>query len=37
MIWAWALFGEPLTMVMFAGLGVTLIGVWLTSRNEPLT
>ena len=23
--------------VMFAGLGVTLIGVWLTSRNEPLT
>ncbi len=34
MIWAWALFGEPLTMVMFAGLGVTLIGVWLTSRGD---
>lgn len=31
MIWAWALFDEPLTMLMFAGLGVTLIGVWLTS------
>lgn len=25
MIWAWALFDEPLTMLMFAGLGVTLI------------
>ena len=34
MIWAWSLFGEPLTMVMFAGLGVTLIGVWLTSRGD---
>ena len=33
MIWAWALFGEPLTLVMFAGLGVTFVGVWLTSRH----
>lgn len=37
MIWAWALFGEPLTAVMFAGLGVTMIGVWLTSRGEMRT
>lgn len=34
MIWARALFGEPLTLVMFAGLGVTLVGVWLTSRHD---
>lgn len=33
MIWAWALFGEPLTLVMFAGLAVTLIGVWLASSQ----
>lgn len=33
MIWAWALFSEPLTLPMFLGLAVTLIGVWLTSRN----
>lgn len=33
MIWAWALFGEPLTPLIFAGLGVTLLGVWMTSRR----
>lgn len=33
MIWAWALFGEPLTVVMFVGLGITLVGVWMTSRT----
>jgi drug/metabolite transporter (DMT)-like permease len=33
MIWAWMLFSEPLTGVMFIGLGVTLVGVWLTSRG----
>jgi len=33
MLWAWALFSEPLTMAMFAGLAVTLVGVWLTSRR----
>ncbi len=32
MLWAWALFGEPLTPAMFAGLAVTLAGVWMTSR-----
>jgi len=33
MIWAWMLFSEPLTTAMFAGLTVTLAGVWLTSRD----
>lgn len=33
MLWSWALFSEPLTMPMFAGLGVTLVGVWMTSRG----
>lgn len=32
MIWAWALFGEPLTLTMFAGLLVTMAGVWMTQR-----
>lgn len=33
MIWAWALFSEPLTVSMFSGLLVTLLGVWLTSSS----
>lgn len=33
MIWAWMLFSEPLTVAMFFGLAVTLVGVWLTSRD----
>ncbi|WP_336717991.1 DMT family transporter [Asaia bogorensis] len=33
MIWAWILFSEPLTIAMFAGLAVTLVGVWMTSRG----
>lgn len=33
MIWAWALFAEPLTIAMFGGLAVTLVGVWLTSSE----
>lgn len=33
MIWAWMLFSEPLTLAMFLGLGVTLVGVWLTSSR----
>lgn len=32
MVWAWALFDEPLTALIFAGLAVTMLGVWLTSR-----
>ncbi|HTO34186.1 MAG TPA: DMT family transporter [Pararhizobium sp.] len=33
MLWAWALFSEPLTAAMFAGLAVTLVGVWMTARG----
>ncbi|TXR47476.1 DMT family transporter [Phyllobacterium endophyticum] len=33
MLWAWMLFSEPLTAAMFAGLAVTLVGVWMTSRG----
>lgn len=33
MLWAWALFSEPLTAAMFVGLAVTLLGVWMTSRT----
>jgi drug/metabolite transporter (DMT)-like permease len=33
MLWAWALFSEPLTPAMFIGLIVTLVGVWLTARG----
>lgn len=33
MLWAWSLFGESLTMAMFIGLAITLVGVWLTSRG----
>jgi drug/metabolite transporter (DMT)-like permease len=33
MLWAWALFSEPLTLTMFVGLGVTLVGVFMTSRG----
>ncbi|HEV2505200.1 MAG TPA: DMT family transporter [Mesorhizobium sp.] len=33
MLWSWALFSEPLTLAMFTGLGVTLVGVWMTSRG----
>lgn len=33
MVWAWALFDEPLTVSMFIGLVLTLAGVWLTSRT----
>ncbi|TWF54967.1 DMT family transporter [Neorhizobium alkalisoli] len=32
MLWAWALFSEPLTTTMFIGLAVTFVGVWMTSR-----
>ena len=33
MIWAWMLFSEPLTVAMFVGLAVTLLGVWLTASD----
>ncbi|SOC06997.1 DMT family transporter [Rhodobacter maris] len=34
MLWARALFDDPLSMVMALGLGVTRIGVFLTARRE---
>jgi drug/metabolite transporter (DMT)-like permease len=33
MLWAWMLFSEPLTVAMFVGLAMTLVGVWMTSRS----
>lgn len=33
MIWAWALFGEPLTLAMGLGLAVTLVGVKLSAAE----
>lgn len=33
MLWAWALFGDPLSGAMFAGLAISLVGVWLTLRG----
>nr|WP_199773352.1 DMT family transporter [Sinorhizobium fredii] len=33
MLWAWLMFDEPLSMLMFLGLTVTLFGVWLTSSR----
>lgn len=34
MLWAWAMFSEPLTPTIFLGLGVTLVGVFLTSKSR---
>ncbi len=34
MLWAWALFDEPLTLAMAAGLVATLIGVWLVATGQ---
>lgn len=34
MIWAWAMFDEPLSLLMFVGLGVSLLGVYLAA-SEP--
>jgi drug/metabolite transporter (DMT)-like permease len=31
---AWLLFGESLTFVMLAGMGLIALGVWLVARNE---
>lgn len=33
MVWAWAMFGEPLTPAMLAGLAVTLAGVMLAAAS----
>ena len=36
MLWAWLIFDEPLSTLMFLGLAVTLFGVWLTSSRPAL-
>lgn len=33
MIWAWFLFDDPLSTIMFIGLAITLIGVWITTTG----
>ena len=36
MIWAWFLFDDPLTPIMFIGLAITMVGVFLTTtRSKP--
>ena len=35
MLWASAMFGEPLTFLMRGGLAVTLLGVYLASAGDP--
>ncbi|AGT10685.1 DMT family transporter [Paracoccus aminophilus] len=37
MLWAWAMFGEPLSALMFVGLAVTLFGVWMTMARAPVS
>ncbi len=34
LLWAWALFDEPLTLTLGLGLAVTLAGVWLAAAPE---
>ncbi|WP_192254351.1 DMT family transporter [Mesorhizobium silamurunense] len=37
MLWAWLIFGEPLSTAMFIGLAVTLFGVWLASSRGAVS
>ncbi|AFL49719.1 drug/metabolite transporter (DMT)-like permease [Sinorhizobium fredii] len=34
MIWAWVMFGEPLSWAMAGGLGVSLIGIIIVARSQ---
>jgi len=34
MLWAWAMFGEPLSWQMVAGMAVSGMGIWLVVRTE---
>ena len=36
MIWAWLMFGEPLSWAMAGGLVVSLIGILIVARAQPL-
>lgn len=35
LVWAWAMFGEPLSWLMGLGTVVSGLGIWLVVRNEP--
>jgi len=37
MLWAWAMFDEPLSWHLAAGMAVSLVGIWLVSRAENHT
>lgn len=37
MLWAWAMFNEPLSWHLAAGMAVSLVGIWLVSRAENHT
>lgn len=34
LVWAWAMFGEPLSWQMAAGMAVSAVGIWLVMRVE---
>jgi drug/metabolite transporter (DMT)-like permease len=34
LVWAWAMFGEPLSWQMAAGMAVSAVGIWLVMRAE---
>ncbi|MFY2056081.1 DMT family transporter [Achromobacter xylosoxidans] len=35
LVWAWAMFGEPLSWLMLVGTAVSACGIWMVVRNEP--
>lgn len=35
LLWAWAMFGEPLSWLMLVGTAVSACGIWMVVRNEP--
>lgn len=35
LVWAWAMFGEPLSWLMGLGTLISGLGIWLVIRNEP--
>jgi len=35
LVWAWAMFGEPLSWLMGLGTVISGLGIWLVIRNEP--
>jgi drug/metabolite transporter (DMT)-like permease len=34
LLWAWAMFDEPLSLQMWAGMAISAIGIWLVMRVE---